>query len=247
MKKAALYFHQGWTDIINSLALVNYYSERFDHLTLVMRHDAHPIVTYYVQQFNNVTVDYYSKADLDINLSGVAANYSDMTLLFLGVHDAVRNDGSKNIFRTTKPDTFFVAKFYLCYGVDYMTRISYFNLARARELEDQVFENFTANHGKDYVLYHEDIERGIMLNKNGFKRGAAWVDLDKKSYIFFDYIKVMENASEMHLLDSVWAAVVYQIDARFGLFRNIPITVHCLRGYREIFLEPVQLPNWSIL
>ena len=37
-KKGFIYFHQGWTDIINCLALINYYCERYNKIYLYPDH-----------------------------------------------------------------------------------------------------------------------------------------------------------------------------------------------------------------
>ena len=66
------------------------------------------------------------------------------------------------------------------------------------------------------------------------------------SDVFFDYIKVLENAKSIHLIDSVWAAICYLLDAKYTLLKNIDVNVHCLRGYEEMFIEPKKLPNWKI-
>ena len=36
----------------------------------------------------------------------------------------------------------------------------------------------------------------------------------------FDYIKIIENAQEIHLLDSVWGTLIYQLDAKYNLFKK---------------------------
>ena len=77
-------------------------------------------------------------------------------------------------------------------------------------------------------------------------KDSKFVDLNKATNTFFDYIKILENSKEIHLLDSVWGVFVYQIDAKYGLFKNIPITTHCLRGYIPMFTEPIKLNNWII-
>ena len=37
----------------------------------------------------------------------------------------------------------------------------------------------------------------------------SYVNLNGITNIFFDYIKILENSIEIHLLDSVWGALVY--------------------------------------
>lgn len=110
-KEGILYFHQGWTDIINCLALINYYGSLYDKIYLIMRADAKPIV----------------------------------------------------------------------------------------------------------------------------------------SDIFFDTIQVLENALEIHLLDSVWGAFIYQLDAKYKLFQNKKIVLYAKRGYIKMFEEPIKLTNWIII
>jgi hypothetical protein len=64
---------------------------------------------------------------------------------------------------------------------------------------------------------------------------------------FFDYIKVLENAIEIYLLDSIWGAFIYQLDAKYKLFQNKKIFLYAKRGYRKMFEEPVRLENWTII
>jgi len=128
-----------------------------------------------------------------------------------------------------------------------LNRINYFNLNRNIELEEKLYNDFISTHGNDYVLYHEDAGRDIILDKNNFNSNYRWIDLDKTTYTFFDYIKILENSKEIHLIDSVWAAIVYLLDSRYGLFKHIPIRVNCLRGYKPMFLEPIKLDNWEVI
>ena len=73
-------------------------------------------------------------------------------------------------------------------------------------------------------------------------RVLVWVYL-----IFFDMIKVLENSIEIHLLDSVWGAFVYLLDAKYRLFKNKKIFLYAKRGYKSMFEEPVKLNNWIIV
>ena len=59
-------------------------------------------------------------------------------------------------------------------------------------------------------------------------------------------IKVLENAIEIHLLDSVWGALIYQLDAKYKLFQSKKIILYAKRGYNAMFLSPVKLDNWII-
>lgn len=247
MEIGTMLFHQGWTDIINCLPLINYHSEKYQKINLIVRDDAKPIIDYYLSQFSNVEACYYNKFELDNNLGQIVQKYDNTDILFFGIHDAFRKNEYINSFLTTKPNDFFVEKFYTVYNIDYLNRVESFGIKRNLELENKLYSDFLLKNGNDYILYHEDVERGIILEKNNFKKDFKWVDLDKTTYTFFDYIQILENSKEIHMIDSVWAAIVYLLDSKYGLFKNIPIKVHCLRGYKPMFLQPIKLDNWEVL
>jgi hypothetical protein len=247
MKTGTMMFHQGWTDIINCLPLVNFFSKSFEKINLIIRDDSKPIIDYYLSQFSNVEGCYYNKFELDNRLGEIAQKYNETEILFFGVHDAFRKTEYVNLFLNSKPNDFFVKKFYTVYDIDYSNRITSFELKRDTQLEEKLYNNFISTHGSDYVLYHEDVERDIVLDKTNFNSNYKWVDLDKTTYTFFDYIKILENSKEIHLIDSVWAAIIYLLDSKYGLFKHIPIRVNCLRGYKPMFLEPIKLDNWEVI
>ena len=60
-------------------------------------------------------------------------------------------------------------------------------------------------------------------------------------------IKVLENALEIHLLDSIWGAFIYQLDANYKLFQNKKIFLYAKRGYNIMFEQPIKLNNWIII
>ena len=247
MKTGTMLFHQGWTDIINCLPLINFFSKKFDKINFIVRDDSKPIIDYYLSQFSNVESCYYNKFDLDNRLGEITQKYNDTEILYFGIHDAFRKNEYVNSFLNSQPDVFFVKKFYTVYNIDYSNRVSSFELTRNIELEENLYNNFITTSGNDYLLYHEDVSRDIILDKTNFNPNCKWVDLDKTTYTFFDYIKILENSKEIHLIDSVWAAIIYLLDSKYRLFKNIPIRVHCLRGYKPMFLEPVKLQNWEVL
>ena len=116
-----------------------------------------------------------------------------------------------------KHKNFFVTKFYTDYEIPYITRINDFTFNRNKELEENKYNEFIDKYGKEYILYHEVIEN---YNKN-----IKIINLNGISNIFFDMIKVLENAIEIHLLDSVWGAFIYQLDAKYRLFQSKKIII----------------------
>lgn len=247
MNEGTILFHQGWTDIINCLPLINFHQKKYDKLNLIIREDSKPIIDFYLSQFENVIPIYVNKNMIDNHLHLIVPNYKNTDILFFGLHDGYRNKSYVNQFLNSKPNTFFVEKFYTCYNIEYIHRVTSFEINRDYTLESETYNKFVSEHGEEYVLYHEDLERNIILDKSNFIENYNSINLDKTSYVFFDFIKILQNAKEIHLLDSVWSAIVYLLDSKYKLFENIPIKVHCMRGYKEMYLEPVRLENWQVI
>lgn len=279
MKHGVLYFHQGWTDIINGLSLINYYCEKYDNIYLLIRKDAHNIIDFYTKNINNIKLVYLEKYILDSNGCGQGLNYSEgwisnsennllnfvknkfniiekIDKLYIGGHDLMRDDEYKGVFtRNYFRDSNFCKLFYTSYNIPYETRISHFKFERDLILENKIYTEFTQKYGDKYILYHnmgdttvrketggKAFDVSIIENPHNFPT----VNLDNISAVIFDFIKVLENAIEIHLLDSFWGVFIYLLDAKYKLFKDKKITLYVKRGYYTMFTEPVKLDNWII-
>ena len=243
IKEGILYFHQGWTDIINCLSLINYYCNLYDKIYLIIRDDSKELVDFYIRSLNNVEVLYINKNILDNSniidyLHNNQNNILDNDYLFHGGHDYLRKDIYINKFINTNYS--FVKAFFELYNISYITRINNFEFERNYELENSTYDKFIKIYSKNYILYHEITEYNNSKN-------ITSINLNASSNIFFDMIKVLENAIEIHLLDSVWGAFIYLLDAKYGLFKNKNIYLYPKRGYISMFHEPVKLDNWIFL
>jgi len=237
-----LYFHQGWTDIINCLSLIDYYLENYDKIYLFSREDSKNLIDFYLLNKNNKVIPIYiNKSNLD-NLNTIhffsknIDNINNYNILYHGCHDCYRKDNYNNSF--SKSGSFFVESFYKLYNINYMTRVTHFNIQRNYDLENSKYDEFIKKYGEKYILQHEIndvISKLPIINLNG------------TTDIFFDYIKIIENAQEIHLLDSVWGTLIYQLDAKYNLFKNIKIYIYCKRGYHDMFKNPIQLDNWIFI
>lgn len=232
-----LYFYQGWTDIINCLALINYYCNLYDKIYLIIRNDSKELIDFYTKDIRNIHILYEEKKNIDLNgFQFVINKYNNIDLqnsnfLGIGCHD------NNNKFRFI--DGCFVKGFYESYDIPYITRINNFEFNRNHGLEEETYNNFINIYGNNYILYHEVIEN--------YNNDIKIINLNGISNILFDYIKVLENAFEIHLLDSIWGAFIYQLDAKYKLFQNKKIFLYVKRGYRRMFEDPVKLENWIII
>ena len=65
IKNGILYLHNGWTDIINCLALINYYCKLYDKIYLIMREDAKELVNFYIKDIKNLEIFYEEKKNIN--------------------------------------------------------------------------------------------------------------------------------------------------------------------------------------
>jgi hypothetical protein len=239
---ALLYTHQGWTDIVNCLALINYHAERYKRLYILVREDAKWLILFYIRGLRNVIPIFRPKHDLDFKhwSASVDPAIGSLALEFLGVHDRHRIDQYKGAWGTRQES--FEWGFYEWYGVPYETRVSKFKLYRAPEDEAKRFAQYAKT--EPYICVHSNPALGLHPPVTS---SLPIVELHESSPVFFDMLKVLMHATEIHLIDSVWAAICYQVDASEGLLSHIPITVYDYRGYGHLFTGPKRLPNWTIV
>lgn len=242
----ALTFHQGWTDIINSLPLIDYYGKKdeYDKVFVLCKEKAKEIVDYYIKDKDFVNVIYCNE-DYEIDNNIEELKKSNTTIVSHGFFDRHRDDEFRHSFNCSM-EYHFVKAFYENYNIPYTERIESFNLSRDRELEENFYNKFIEKYGEDYSLFHtnEDLtQRGDFINLNNITSNI------------FETIKVIENAKEIRLIDSIWASMIYLLDCKYNLFKDIKITIcsftdrsgGLLPNNDDNIIEPIHLPNWKII
>lgn len=253
MTKGLLYSHQGWTDIINCLPLINYYANKYSELLFMVREDAKPFIDYYIKGLDNVQVVYVSKQTLDTN--NILPPYG-IDILYHGFHDRNRTDIYNGAFE--KSSIYFAQRFYECYGISFMEKVNLFSIQRDLNIEEQKYQGFISEHGMDYILFHDDQntpggETGINLN-DVLSQVENKVNLNGITKNVFDFIKVIENAKEIHLVDSIWAATCYLLDAKYGFFKDKTINLYSFKSrsgglihnHGDVEIIPYHPKNWIV-
>lgn len=238
------YSHQGWTDIINCLPLLNYYKEKeCKNIYFIIREDAKDLVKFYTKDLN-INILLIPKKILDscnilniLNHINITINNNDL-IKFHGMFDSFRKDEYN--FAFSKSNDFFSTRFYTAYNINPNIRINYFNITRNIEIENNIYNNFIIKYGTEYILTHGDID--ISKNNN-----FCYVKLDEISTTFFDMITVLLNAKEIHLIDSAWAVIIFLLERRYNIFSNKNITIYCKRGYYDMFKTDHILNNINIV
>lgn len=240
---AIIIHHQGWTDIINCLGLVRYSCEKlgYNKCALIIREDAYELVNYVLKDIPNLVI--VKKKHLDISntnrpyIKYIINNVKNTHRLFYG-----RAIDTYYLGKIKKKNTMsknFVNDFYSNYNIEPINRIDMFKLNRDTELEDKRYKEVIDKVSKkEYVLIHYETSNhskkkyGINIKKfnidhiNDKYRELPKFNLDQSSDLFFDMIKVFENAKEIHLMESVWCAVIYLLQKKYGLLKDIKIYIH---------------------
>ena len=248
MKNGLLYFHQGYSDIINCLSLVNYYAGKYNSLKILMRDDFRETFDFYIRGLKNVEALYLTKEQLDSNnFSSISHIVGNHDILFHGYNDFYRIDKFKGAFHR---NIFYVKGFYTIYDIDYMDKVNYFSFERDLEMEDKFYKSFIDKNGEDYMVYHENEDNKINIDKNDYR----FVSLNGISNNIFETIKVLEISKEIHIVDSIWAAFCYLLDSKYKILQNKKVYLYpfgnrsgsCLENKSVQFLEPLHPKNWII-
>lgn len=275
MKKGFIHSHYAWTDIINFLPIIKYYSTFYDELIVLTASDKKIIVDFFCKNIPNVKQIYIDINILDEESRGILnllskfdssdlleyiiknkdINLLEYDLLIHGFPDHYRRDNLKSIYSKLFNTCHFVKGFYIHYNIPYETRINMFDFNRDLNKEDELFNDFISKYGNNYVLYHDDPSRNggislpIVKNSN-----YTYINLHGKANDIFFYIKILENSKELHLVDSIWASFCYMLDAKTGIFKEKNIYLYPLLGrpggclnYGQKIIEPINLNNWSII
>lgn len=249
MSNALLFFHQGWTDIINCLPLITWYSKRYKKLYVLMREDAWMLVQFYIRGTTNVVPIYVPKQLLgEVSWRRlVDIEHHKITKFELIAHydsDRPDNDPYKGAYarRNALDDAPFERLFYEAYEIPYIERVNSFVLYRDPIAEEVAYTKLIKR--EPYICTHTNPELQLYVKP---EEGVDIVELNQSSPMFFDYIRILQHAKAIHVIDSVWAAVCYMIDAKYGLLETVPVYLYCHRDFHRMFTQPVHRPNWTIV
>jgi hypothetical protein len=136
--------------------------------------------------------------------------------------------------------TSFDQLFYQQAKVKYQKRWNSFKLNRDFDREMKLFNNFNVKE-KEYVFIHEDKERGFCINPK-FYLGNKIVSMQRGlTENIFDYLTLVENAKEVHVIESCLSFIIDSIDLNSNCF------IHRYARKIPLFETPIYKRNKNIL
>lgn len=98
--------------------------------------------------------------------------------------------------------------FYLQAEMEFDLRWSNFKVIRNLEKENEVTKRLI-KWKYDYIFLHEDISRGYLIDRSRIKTNLPIITpLQSREFSIFDYRTVIQNASEVHVIESSFAAYI---------------------------------------
>src|SRR3972149_4916392 len=237
--KNILIHHQGWGDLLTCHGLVRYNCNKYTQIVLLIRDDAKELCNYMYKDIienGNLIMDYVPKSVLDNNIKNYINNKYDTNINLLIHGMAFDYLDPKKVIKNNRHMSF-GHQFYENYGINSINRINCFEIIRDKNLEDNLYNKVINDIGKEYIVIHEDINRNIIINKQYINNNMPLYNLDGQSNKLFDMIKIIENAKEIHLIESTYSIMIYLLQQKYNLFSNIPIKMHSYtRNNRNIDL-----------
>jgi hypothetical protein len=282
-KKSKIYFrpYYGYGDWISVNGMVRFLSSKYNKVILVIDSGDIDFVRNLYKDDSAVEVLYYS----DIQESEFSSN----DYLNLQIWDQVQ-ENKKNFFnrfnrigdlfnfnvsnvddvcyeRLEFPHNFRVgcedilennaSAFYVAAGIPKEYRLDNFYYKRDCGSEDEFFAKL--NLPKDYVVI---CDYGTnLINKNYIQNKDFYLlNINNISEKYFDIIKVIENAKEVHLIENSIALLIYHLQYK-NLMKNVQINIHTYARkenvrtctsrqnsniYLDMFIFP-KLDNWDFI
>ena len=102
--------------------------------------------------------------------------------------------------------------FYILCGLDFKNRFELFYVPRDYESEEKVFNELNPEN-EPYIFIHDDPNRGFKIDRSKISSNLKIIENNLK-YSIFEMLKIIENASEVHVMQSSLKDLInsYKID-----------------------------------
>lgn len=133
----------------------------------------------------------------------------------------------------------FDVSFYEQINLDFSKRWSSFYIERDYQREINLFNNL--NIDKEYCFFHEDTERGMAISEKFFQNKSIIKANKKYTDNIFDYLSILENAKEIHCIESSFLFLIDSFNFKAKLYNH-----RYARSYPENN-KPTLKNKWSII
>jgi hypothetical protein len=183
-----IYHHLGLGDHIICNGMVRLFYERYGKIKLFSKNGNLENVKFMFSDLSNLELIPVNN-DYDVE-SYIIKNNIQNDLIKIGFSEMRRHQ---------PPHTFDQA-FYKIAQMDFNTRFDYFKVPRNYEAENSVYNELNPTN-EPYIFVHDDKNRGFEIDKSKIDSKLKIIENDIK-YGLFDMLKIIENAEEVHVMQS---------------------------------------------
>jgi hypothetical protein len=239
MRRATIIHHQGFGDLFTNNPICNYYSEIYDELIVLVTDEYRKKIVDAIYSDNDKIKCEIPKFNLTFNNIDSCvvcmtkgdehscprvpnqkcmyvdySNYTDYDNIKIGCFNDFEK-WSNFLYHEFS----FSHAFYSYANIDMSVRDNKFSISQCEQKKMNDYQI------KDYAVIHTDIDRKLNIDYSHIKTKNIY-ELNKKSEILIDQISILENAKEIHFIDSVYSVLIYFLSFKNKKIANIPKYLH---------------------
>jgi hypothetical protein len=228
MKSVLITPHQGLGDHLLCVAIYREYSRKYRRVFITVRRDYYQELSSLLSDLHNITLILLPNNHLlrFTRLTQRAARFLKIQVVGLGGY-------GENFLES---DMRFDHNFYHQAQLHFEYRWTSFSAPKNDEKEERLF-HFLNCADAPYIFLHEDPARGFTINQKLLPVGLKIIEPSANQRIFnlIDYRKVIEGASEVHVIESSFAAYIESLSTTMPLFAHRYARPETFKDYRYEF------------
>jgi hypothetical protein len=160
---------------------------------------------------------------------------------YMGIYEIFEN--KTNYHNLMKSDTFnFIDCFYITNYIPTDYKIEYFSYNPDIPRQEQYLYDLIQAIGPTYDIVCEPINPALIKSQNKF------INLTNISTEIFNFVKIFENADQIHMSYGLVADVIYLLQQKYKLLQNKQIFFHKNSITNSLYKDDFYLDNtWTIL
>jgi hypothetical protein len=231
--------HQGIGDHILCSGIYREYAKRYKHCVIPVYGEKVSILRDLLKDVENMQLIFFKSELWEMKMQ-VHRNL----LRFFGYDSLNLGHHGKNFFRD--PDKRLDENYYLQAGIPLEARWNSFNYVRNIEKEIELY-NLMGCADQEYIFVHDDISRNFCIDESRLPKGIKIIRPDMrlaKKFSFFDYIYIIENAYQIHVMESSFGALIESLVLDVPKFAHRYARPEAKSDFRHEFTYK---SNWKVL
>lgn len=223
-----LHHHLGLGDCFTCNSIVRHYYSLENELTIFSYNHYLVNVEYMYSDLPNLKI-------IGVNSDSEAESYVYQNNL----RDSYIRVGFEKVLQLKNKCETFDETFYVGANIPYESRFEKHYIPRNLEKEKQVYYELNPTN-EPFIFIHEDKDRGMRLDRNRIRKDLKIIENNKK-YLVVDLLYLLENAQEIHIMQSALKDLVnfYKMNGKCFLHNYV-------RGY-DSFANTKGLNEFEIL